>query len=288
MLLTGRKVRLESLGLQCVEPTTQQIADKTNWTDLDPLWSVDFSCLHRLKIFGNTTHMPVTDSDVLAIASTATGIEVFDLSCNSSTTIDSVVAVVEAAPATLRVLEHSPRSRDGFWHPHPGSPNGGGQHYCAMFRKLFRLETLSVSLPSICADFFSNEFSRFSGTLQVRAVHICEHASSRWTSGTVEALRMLLDQARLLIKHCSRDVTKGSLYVEIFLAGYIFEPGAQKVHGDFSTLRKFSGNRWSPAAVSSIKGPYGRTGLYGASEGVSFEQIDEGDFLRANQWLCVL
>jgi hypothetical protein len=60
------------------------------------------------------------------------------------------------------------------------------------------------------------------------------------------------------------------------------------VHGDFSTLRKLSGDRWSPAAVSSIKGPYGRTGLYGTNEGVSFERIDEGDFLRANQWLCVL
>ncbi|KAF2844203.1 hypothetical protein T440DRAFT_523687 [Plenodomus tracheiphilus IPT5] len=288
MLLTGRRVRLESLELQCVEPTAQQIADKTNWIDVDPLRSVDFSCLHRLKIFGNTTHMPVTDSDVFTIASTTTGLREFHLTCNSSTTIDSVVAVAKAASATLRVLEHSPRSRDGFWHPHPGSPNGDSQHYCAMFRKLSRMETLSVSLPSICADFFSNDFNKFSGTLQVRAVHICEHESSRWTSGTVEALQLLLEKARIMIKRCSRDVTQRSLDVELFFAGYIFEPGAQTVHGDFSTLRRLSGDRWSPAAVASSKGPYGSTGLYEANEGVSFERIEEGDFLRANQWLYVL
>lgn len=287
MLLTGRKVRLESLELQCVEPTTQQISDKTNWTDLDPLRSVDFSCLQRLRIFGNTSHMPVTDSDVVAIASTATGLREFHLTCNSSTTIDSVVAVAvaEAAPTTLRILQYSSLSRDGFWHSHPGSPNGGGQHYCAMFRKLPKLETLSVSLPSICADFFSNELGRFSGTIQIRAVHLCEYASSRWTSGTVEALQSLLDQAGLLIKRCSRDVKQDRLYVEFFFAGYVFEPGLQAVHGDFSMLRKLSGDRWSPDAASSSKGPYGCTG---ANEAVSFERIDKRDFLHANQWLCAL
>jgi hypothetical protein len=288
MLLTGRRVRLESLELQCVEPTIQQIADKTNWVDLDPLWSVDFSCLHRLKIFGNTTHMPVTDSDVLAITSTATALREFYLTCNSSTTIDSVVAVAEAASATLRVLEHSPRSRDGFWHSHPGSPHGAGQHYCAMFRKTSRLKTLSVSLPTVCADFFSDESSRFMGTLQVRAFHICEHESSRWTADTTAALRDLLHQARGLIERCSRNTRQDPLFVEVFFAGFIFEPGTQSVHGDFSAMKRRSAGRWSPNAVPSSKGPYGRSGLYDANEELSFERISEEDFLRANQWLCVL
>lgn len=288
ILLTGRSVRLESLELQCVEPTSQQMADKANWIDLDPLPSLNFRYLRRLKIFGNTTLMPVTDRDVFMIASTTTRLREFHLTSNSSTTIDSVAAMAEAASATLRILEHSPRSRDGFWHSHPGSPNGGGQHYCAMLRKCLRLETLSMSLPSICSEFFSNEFSRFSGTLQVRAVHLCQHTSTRWTSGTTEALRMLLDQARHLIKQCSRDARQDYLYIEFFFAGYIFEPGLEKVHGDFSALREHSRGTWSPATVASSKGPYGSTGLYDAREVVSFEQIDEGDFLRADQWLCVL
>ncbi|KAJ6203790.1 hypothetical protein PSV09DRAFT_1115073 [Bipolaris maydis] len=288
MLLTGRRVRLESLELQCVEPTTQQMAEETNWTDLDPLPSVDFSYLHRLKIFGNTTFMPITDRDVIAIARTTTRLREFYLTCNSSTTIDSVVAMTEAAPATLRVIEHSPRSQDGFCHSHPGSPNGDAEDYCAMFRKLSQLETLSVSVPKICADFFHNEFCRFSGILQVRAVHICEHVSSRWTSKTTEALRMLLDQARLLIENCSRHARQDRLYIEFFFAGYIFDPGLQKVHGDFSTLRRLSRGSWSPVAVSSSKGPYGNTGLYDTNEGASFEQVDEADFLGADRWLYVL
>lgn len=287
-LLTGRSVPLESLELQCVEPTAQQIADKMNWNDVGPLHAVDFSCLHRLKIFGNTTLMPVTDSDVLAIASTATNLREFHLTCNSSTSIDSVVAVAEAASATLRVLEYSPRSRDGFWHSHPGSPSGASQHYCEMFRRLSRLETLSVSLPTVCADFFSGDLGRLSGTLQVRAFHICEHEGSRWTKGIIEALRDLLYQARGLIERCSRGAVQGRLYVEIFFAGFIFEPGFKKVHGDFSEMKRRSAGYWSPEAVHSSKGPYGSTGFYGADERVSFEWIGEADFLRADRWLCVL
>ncbi|KAJ5047739.1 hypothetical protein PSV09DRAFT_2377703 [Bipolaris maydis] len=288
VLPTGRRVRLESLELQCVEPTTQQLADPTNWIDLNLLFSVDFGYLHRLKIFGNTTFMPVTDSDVAGIASTATRLKEFHLTCNSSATIDSVVAMAEAAPATLRIIEHSLRSQDGFWHSHPGSPNSSGQHYCAVFRKLSRSQTLSVSLPSICADFFTSGFCEISGILQVRAVHICEHANSRWTLNTMEALRVLLDRARLLIKHCSCYKRQDSLYIEFFFAGYIFEPGLHKVLGDFSRLQKLSKDSWSPATVFSSKGPYGSTGLYDGNEGVSFERIEEEDFVPADRWLYVL
>lgn len=288
LLLTGRETQLQSLELQCIEPTTQQILEKANWTDLDPLKAVDFSCLQRLKIFGNTTHMPITDGDVLAIASTTTGLQEFYLSCNSSTTIDSVVAVTEAAPTTLRVLEYSPRLRDGFWHSHPGSPNGGGQHYCTIFSQISRLETLSVSLPTVCADFFSANLGRLSGTLQVRAFHICEHEGSRWTAGTTGALRDLLSQARGLIERCSRGGAQDRLYVEIFFAGLVFEPGAHAVHGDFSAMQRRSAGRWSPDAVPSSKGPYGRTGLYDAGEEVLFSKINEADFLSGDQWLSPL
>ncbi|KNG52847.1 hypothetical protein TW65_09328 [Stemphylium lycopersici] len=247
--------------LQCIQPTAQQIAEKTNEADLDPLRSVDFSCLRRLKIFGDTNLMPITDSDVSAIAKTATGLREFHLTCNSSTTIDSVVAVADASFKTLRVLEHSPRSRNGFSHPYPGSPDGGGRHYCTMFRKLPKLETLSVSLPSICAEFFSNEFSRFSGHLQ---------------------------QARTLIQYSSQGPTSSHLHVELFFAGYIFEPGSRCVHGDFSMAQRQSRGRWPLTAVLSSKGPYGRTGLYGADEDITFQRVEEEEFLCGDQWLSPL
>ncbi|KAI0572099.1 hypothetical protein Alg130_10633 [Pyrenophora tritici-repentis] len=287
-LLTGRKNELRSLELQCVEPTFQQIADQKNWINLDPLRSVNFSCLYRLKIFGNTSHMPITDSDIFAIADTATGLGEFYLTCNSSTTIDSVVAATTASAKTLRVLEHSPRSQNGFWHPHPGSPNGGSQHYCEMLRNLSKLNTLSISLPSICADLFSSNFGRLSGNLQVRAFHVCEHEGSRWTLGMTEAIQKLLHQARVLIEHCSQGVAQGDLYVELFFAGYIFEPGTRSVHGDFLVAQRRSGGRWSPTAVPSSKGPYGRTGVYGADEGIAFQRIEEEDFLCGYEWLPTL
>lgn len=39
---------------------------------------------------------------------------------------------------------------------------------------------------------------------------------------------MLLDQARILIKRCSRDVTQGRLYGKFFFAGYILELGLKR------------------------------------------------------------
>jgi len=122
-VLIGTGKPLQSLELQCVDPTSQQATDKDNLVDLEPLQSVNFSQLRRLKIFGDTSFMPITNNDLFAIARTATQLEEFHLTCNSSITIDGVMAIVKASRKTLRVLEHSPRSQDGFWHPHPGSPS---------------------------------------------------------------------------------------------------------------------------------------------------------------------
>jgi hypothetical protein len=128
-LLTGNGKPLESLELQCVDPTSQQAAEKENQVDLEPLQSVNFGQLRRLKVFGDTSFMPITDRDLFAIARTATQLEEFHMTCISSITIDGVMAIVKASRNTLRVLEHSPRSQDGFWHPHPGSPSDC-EHLC--------------------------------------------------------------------------------------------------------------------------------------------------------------
>jgi hypothetical protein len=61
--------------------------------------------------------------------------------------------------------------------------------------------------------------------------------------------------------------------VEIFFAGFIFEPGARSVHGDFSAMKK------------RVKGPYDRSGLYDENEEFSFERIGEAEFLSGTQWL---
>ncbi|KAF3030350.1 hypothetical protein E8E12_000377 [Didymella heteroderae] len=110
-LLIGDGQPLQSLELQCIDPTSQEAAEKVNQVDLHALRSVDFGHLKRLKVFGDTNCMPITDEDLFAIARTATQLEEFHLTCISTITIDDVMAVVKASRDTLRVLEHSPPSR---------------------------------------------------------------------------------------------------------------------------------------------------------------------------------
>jgi hypothetical protein len=111
------------------------------------------------------------------------------VTCNSTITISGIMAVVKASRKTLQVLEHSPRSQNGFWHPHPGCASSG-DHLCEILRSCSKLKTLSVSLPSVCAHLFCDESVRFRGNMQVRALYLCAHKNSG--QGTVDALRKLL------------------------------------------------------------------------------------------------
>ncbi|KAF2869348.1 hypothetical protein BDV95DRAFT_498585 [Massariosphaeria phaeospora] len=279
-LLLGNGKPLESLEIQCVDPTSQQLEDKDNQVDLDPLLSVNFGELRRLKFFGDTTFMPVTDRDLYAIARTATRLEEFHLTCISTVTIDGLVAIVKSSRSTLRVLEHSPRSQDGFWHPHPGSPSDS-EHLCELLRSCPKLDTLSISLPSVCSDLFSNENAKFQGDLQVRALHLCGHEHGRSTHEATDALRKVLAQARSLIHYRANSVIPTELYVELFFADCIFEPSSSAVHGDFALAQLSSDGSWPDTITSSGKGPYGSTGLYEKEEEGPFQRIEEDEFLDA-------
>ncbi|KAF2022587.1 hypothetical protein EK21DRAFT_13523, partial [Setomelanomma holmii] len=81
---TGRRQTLESLELQCINPTSQQAARMNRQRDLTPLQRANFSNLRRLKIFGDTNFMPVTDADLCAIGSTGTQLKEFHVTCNST------------------------------------------------------------------------------------------------------------------------------------------------------------------------------------------------------------
>jgi hypothetical protein len=278
-MLTGSGKPLASLELQCVDPTSQQATDKDNLVDLEPLQSANFGQLRRLKIFGDTNFMPITDSDLYAIARTATQLDEFHLTCNSSVTIDGVMAIVKASRKTLRVLEHSPRSQDGFFHPHPGSPSDS-EHLCETFTSCPKLETLSISLPSVCAHLFSDDNVKFSGDLQVRALHLCGHEDGRSTQEATDALEKMLLQARHLIRLRAQGTIPRELYVELFFADCIFEPGFQSVHGDFSLAQISSDGLWPQDVEQSGKGPFGSTGLYEKEEEGPFQRIEEDEFLH--------
>lgn len=89
LLNSGNERALESLELLAVDLTEAQVKDPRNAVDFMPLKDsrVNFSKLKRLKIFGNTTFMPVTDDDLHDIARTATALEDLHITGLSTATI---------------------------------------------------------------------------------------------------------------------------------------------------------------------------------------------------------
>jgi hypothetical protein len=98
-LLVGHPTPLRSLELLAVDPTNKQLSDPANHVNLRPLESphANFSQLRRLKVFGDTTFMPITDRDLFAISRTATQLEEFHLTCISTITIDGTSSSLELA-----------------------------------------------------------------------------------------------------------------------------------------------------------------------------------------------
>lgn len=277
ILGTKNSLPLQSLELLAVSPSAQQsrqIRDVAMASPLDHRM-VDFSSLRRLKLFGNTDTLPVCDDDLKAIARTATNIEEFQLTCISTVTIEGVMAIVQASRKTLRVLEHSPRSDDGFWHPHPGTLSDGS-HICSILASCPRLEDISVSIPSMCTELFSNTSVRWHGDCQVRALALCGHEHSGRSNQAFQELKKLLDQARNLILTRGSGSMPAELTLELFFAEMIFDPHLRSVHGDFQEAEEVSSGLWPGVKSLSGKGPYGSTGLYGKKEEEGlFSCIDE-------------
>ncbi|KAK1077980.1 hypothetical protein LTR48_008613, partial [Friedmanniomyces endolithicus] len=220
---------LHSLELNAVcLPHDQAVAlesDKTNNPLKDP--RVDLSSLKRLKIFGNTLHKPVCDTDLQLMARTATNLECLDITNLSTITVAGMLALVKASRETLQVLEHSPRSDDGFYHPHPGRLETG-EHICELLASLPRMRDLSISVPSMCSDLFTNHEVKWTGELQVRATDLCG-----CTTGTkAEKLQSILNALRDII--AAKRRMHHELSAQLFFAGCIFEPEKKLVHGDFA------------------------------------------------------
>ncbi|GAB7364169.1 hypothetical protein MBLNU230_g4720t1 [Neophaeotheca triangularis] len=289
---TGNGSPLESLELQavCLPQAQAQALEEDDSDDAlaDP--RVDFSALRRLKIFGNTLHKPVTDHDLAAIARTATNLEILDITNLSTISVAGMLALVKASHDTLRVLEHSPRSDDGFYHPHPGRL-ATGEHICELLTSLPLLTDLSISVPSACASLFSNPDVKWTGECQVRATDLCgisTHSTTKSAASThaaVTELDALFASARSLI--AARNRMHHHLSIELFFAGCIFEPAKKLVHGDFALAQISSGGQWPLHRETSTKGPYGTTGVYGKEDEGNWDAIREEEFLHAVErgWL---
>lgn len=282
---TGVGQPLKSLELKsiCMKKDLAQALEKDDTPNplLDP--RVDFSSLERLKIFGNTLHKPICDTDLELIARSATNLQCLDLTNLSTTTVAGMLALVRASQSTLRVLEHSPRSDDGFFHPNPGHID---EHICELISALPQMRDLSFSTPHLCADLFTNHDVKWSGECQVRTVGICGCDAKTSMKARVQKLRKTFDAARQLVQ--ARIRLGHELSIEIFFAGCIFEPAKKLVHGDFALAEISSFHQWPETKQSSTKGPYGTSGVYEKEEG-SWDAVSEEAWLDAvsRQWITI-
>ncbi|KAI9796870.1 MAG: hypothetical protein M1833_005919 [Piccolia ochrophora] len=279
----GCRKGLVSLELLAVDLKQKQVAAASHYIAANPFQDgqVDFSGLKRLKIFGDTKFRPIGDDDLEDMAATAVNLEEVHVTGNSSVGIQGVMALVTASCQTLRVLEFSPLSHEGFMHPDLSKIHTEN-HLCEELPRCTKLRDLSISLPSLCPQFFSLSYPvRWSGDLQIRAATLCgeprQHSHEKVNS---QNLRRILDSARAAIE--AREHEGSSLDIEIFISNWIFDPRSRLVHGDFDLVEVASDFTWPPSKMPSGKGPYGQTGLYEKEEG-QYSSVSEETFFQGLQ-----
>ena len=259
---------ISSLELLSVDLKQSQIENTSNQVDKKPLNSprVDFSRLKRLKIFGQSNFMPLTDDDLITISHTAVNLRDLHITGTASVTIDGIGALADSSDATLEMIEHSPLTAGGFERPDPATFRGPKQHLCTNILKCPRLTNLSLSLPSICENLFADTSVNWRGEVQIRTGTVCgRHQLSLKTSDKARTqFWRILEQARCLMN--VRELEGIPLDIEIFVNNWIFEPRHYRVDGNLDVAQAVSEGRWPPEKVSSSKGPYGQTGLYGKDE----------------------
>ena len=270
---------ISSLELLAVDLKQSQIENAINQVDKKPLNSprVNFSGLKRLKIFGQSNFMPLTDDDLIAISHTAVNLRDLHITGTASVTIDGIGALIDSSDATLEIIEHSPLTAGGFERLDPASLRVPKQHLCSKILTCPQLRNLSLSLPSICEDLFTHASVKWSGEMQIRAGTTCgRHPVSLKTSEKARTqFWRVLEQARSLMSLREKEGVR--LDIEIFINNWIFEPRHYRVHGSLDVAEVVSDGRWPPNKNWSSKGPYGQTGLYGKDEG-PYEVVSEDIF----------
>jgi hypothetical protein len=83
---------LRSLEFLMVDPKQSHMTSAANLPGLGPHASdsIDFSCLSRLKIFGNSQFLPIADEDLQHVAKSATRLEELHITGNSSISVDGM------------------------------------------------------------------------------------------------------------------------------------------------------------------------------------------------------
>lgn len=124
-----------------------------------------------------------------------------------------VAALVAASSKTLKLLEFTPLSDDGF--QHPSSDVDPQVHICSLLASCPRLKDLAITVPTCCPDLFSCTAVNWHETVRIR---IAGRGTCRETSMplkmNIEGFIDILESARNLVNPESRK-GKGELDIEI-------------------------------------------------------------------------
>ena len=212
---------LSSLELLAVDLKEKQTGNTSNQIDKRPLYDteVDFSRLQRLKIFGNSNFLALSDDDFIALARTAKNLRELHVTGTTTwITIKGIMALVEASQGTLQVLEYSPLSEHGFEHPKVAAQQDE-RHTCRQILQCKNLKSLSITIPSLCQDLFSDASSHWSGEVQIRVGNLCgEDGMFKNYPQAFEHLWHILGQARSLMTTRRLDGTE--LNIELFISEF--------------------------------------------------------------------
>ncbi|RPA96059.1 hypothetical protein L873DRAFT_1695904 [Choiromyces venosus 120613-1] len=269
--------QLTSIEFLAVDLKDSHVSAEANHTDNGVLPSLDFSRITRLKIFGDSNLMPITDTDLMTIARSATSLQEIHITGSTSITIKGLAALVFASRSSLKLLEYKPLSDSGF--THPSSVESHPQiHICALLASCPRLEDLAITLPTACPELFSHHAVAWHETVRLRIAGsgVCRFAT---VDGNIEEFSKLLDSARELLAE------KKDLGVEISVGKFLFDTKAKLVHGNYKSAKVVSEMGWAPLEHVSLKGPYGATGLYGDDDVKGeWSAISEEEFWEGMRW----
>lgn len=202
-----------SLWFLAIDLKKIQASDPANQVDRKPLdfAAVTFENLNRLKIFGDSNHMALTDSDLFKISRTARNLQEIQVTSGSSITINGVMALANASRSSLRTLQFFQIELYIRRDPPAEKPTC----LCQQISQFAKLTDLNISLPTVCPDLFQNSSVNWRGEFEIRASSICDKAPTTASPARQTELCHILDAARALTH--AREQSGAQLKIKILM-----------------------------------------------------------------------
>ena len=226
---------INSLQIQVMDfPKGSSPTKKENHFDNEALESVsvDFTRLVRLRFFGKSSFMTITDKDLIAIARTAKNLRELYMSNGACLGVSAkgFGALIRSSQSSLEVLD-----LEGLSNIEPSEAEHHKDYRHIGLSQLVAqcplLRILKLGSIRTCRDILSHEKIAWRGKVQ-----ICSQAPQ--SDEDTEILFQILDQARGLMASRKRP-DEEAVDIEILTATFVFEPRCSLVHGDYQRAHHF-------------------------------------------------